>query len=78
LAVVDRAELDFEVGKFFVWQAPDGQVIIRWFNAVSDVHVTCSVQRVKTIVAGLFASGVVCASYISWVNVCWTSMVQVL
>ncbi|KAG5178195.1 hypothetical protein JKP88DRAFT_225645 [Tribonema minus] len=32
LAVVDRAEVDFQEGKFFVWQAPDKSVIIRWFK----------------------------------------------
>ncbi|CAM9513941.1 unnamed protein product [Discosporangium mesarthrocarpum] len=36
LAVVDRADLEFQIGKFFLWGSPGGPVVLRSFETKED------------------------------------------
>lgn len=36
LVLVDRGDRYFQSNKFYAWAAPDGQVVIRWFEQVPE------------------------------------------
>ncbi|CAM9638336.1 unnamed protein product [Chrysoparadoxa australica] len=48
LVVVDRGEIEFEIGKFFLWADPAGKLLVRWMNSAPPPEYTC-MGRVKTV-----------------------------